>query len=425
MNVLQDMLNKVLQESFSAENIIAPIIKKKFKGLGISLSDKQQQQLKEQIKTNIFTGSFNLHFNEDNFLECPLTLKDHPNASVSLTIDVEQELANIDGKLKNIAKDLIPTIASESAEIIYKTLKKSYFSHKKYHGRQLKPFYKSIEKDWGKPIDLLEMLCFLADEAGSEFNSEFRPSASKDNNFVFDVLTRLHARSCQITSEIILLLRSGFADGAHARWRTLHEISIIGYFIAKHGNAMAERYICHTAIEEFKAANAYQKHCETLGYEKLTAEAFGAIREKYEYYINKFGKSYRKQNGWASLALGIDDPKIVDIEADVGLSHMRPYYQMACHNVHANPKGIFFKLGLIPESGDILLAGPSNLGLSDPGHGTAISLLQITTTLLSSGEMNLDRLVILMILINLERETGEAFYNADRKIKERIGDNER
>ena len=59
------------------------------------------------------------------------------------------------------------------------------------------------------------MLCFLADEAGSEFNSEFRPSASKDNNFVFDVLTRLHARSCQITSEIILLLRSGFADGAH------------------------------------------------------------------------------------------------------------------------------------------------------------------------------------------------------------------
>ena len=58
----------------------------------------------------------------------PVNLKDHPNASVSLTIDVEQELANIDGKLKNIAKDLIPTIASESAEIIYKTLKKSYFS---------------------------------------------------------------------------------------------------------------------------------------------------------------------------------------------------------------------------------------------------------------------------------------------------------
>jgi hypothetical protein len=423
MNVLQDMLNKALQESFSAENVIAPIIKKKFKSIGISLSDKQQQQLKEQIKTNNYSGSLNFHFEEDDFLECPLALKEHPNSSISLTIDADQELSNIDVKLRNIAEELIPSIASESAEVIYKTLKKAYFSHKKYHGSWLKSFYKSIEEDWGNPIDLLEMLCFLADEAGSEFNSEFRSSASKDNNFVFDVLTRLHARSCQITSEIILLLRSGFADGAHARWRTLHEISIIGYFIAKHGNATAERYICHTATEEFKAAKAYQLHCETLGYEKLTEEAFGAIREKYEYYINKFGKSYRKQNGWASLALGIDDPKIVDIEADVGLAHMRPYYQMACNNVHANPKGIFFKLGLIPESGDVLLTGPSNLGFADPGHSTAISLLQITTKLLLSGEINLDRLVVIKILINLEREIGEAFFKADGKIKERIGAN--
>lgn len=425
MKVLQDMLNKVLQESFSAESVIASIIKKKFKSMGISLSDKQQQQLKEQIKTNIYTGSFNFHFEEDEFLECPLTLKEHPNAAISLTIDAEQELANIDVKLRNIAEKLIPNIVSESAEIIYKTLKKSYFSHKKYHGSQLKPFYKSIEEDWGNPIDLLEMLSFLADEAGSEFNSEFRPSASKDNNFVFDVLTRLHARSCQITSEIILLLRSGFADGAHARWRSLHEISVIGYFIAKHGNDVAERYICYTAIEEFEAAKKYQAYCETLGYEKLTAEEFGAIQEKYEYYINRFGARYRKQNGWASSALGKKELTIANIEADVGLAHMRPYYQMACNNIHANPKGIFFKLGLIPESGDILLTGPSNLGLSDPGHSSAISLLQITTNLLASGPMNLDRLVILTILTNLEREIGEAFYNADRKIKERIDDNAR
>ena len=269
------------------------------------------------------------------------------------------------------------------------------------------------------------MLCFLADEAGSEFNNEFRPLASKDNNFVFDVLTRLHAWSCQITSEILLLLRNGFADGAHARWRSLHEISVIGYFIAKHGNAVAERYICYTAIEEFEAAKKYQVYCETLGYEKLTAEEFGAIQEKYEYYINRFEPSYRKQNGWASSALGKKDLTIANIEADVGLAHMRPYYQMACNNIHANPKGIFFKLGLIPESGDILLTGPSNLGLSDPGHSTAISLLQITTKLLASGYLNLDRLVILTILTYLEREIGQAFYNADRKIKERIDDNAR
>lgn len=421
MDTLQNMLDRILRESFSVENLIASITNKKLKEFGIVLSDKQRRQLKNQIKTSIHSGDFKFQIDEEDALECPSSLKGQPNASISIIIDEEEELANIDFKIREIVKDLIPKIASESAEVIYGTLKKSLRVHQKYDRKRLKPFYKDMEQAWGKPIDLLEMLCFLAKDAGDDFNNKFRPLASKDNNLVVDVLTRLHARSCQIASEIILLLRNGFADGAHARWRTLHEISIIGYFIAKHGNATAERYICHTAIEEFKAANVYQKHCETLGYEKLTAESFGAIQEKYEYYINKFGKSYRKQNGWASVALGIDDPKIVDIETDVGLAHMRPYYQMACHNIHANPKGIFFKLGLIPESGDILLTGPSNLGLSDPGHSTTISLIQITTNLLSSGPMNLDRLVILLILTKLEKEIGEAFYCADKITKKHHG----
>lgn len=38
---------------------------------------------------------------------------------------------------------------------------------------------------------------------------------------------------------------------------------------------------------------------------------------------------------------------------------------IAEHNVHANPKGAFFKLGLLCEI-NILLGGPSNAGLVDP-----------------------------------------------------------
>jgi hypothetical protein len=111
---------------------------------------------------------------------------------------------------------------------------------------------------------------------------------------------------------------------------------------------------------------------------------------------------------------------IADIEADVGLDYMRPYYKMASNNVHANPQGILFKLGLIPEIGDILLTGPSNLGLTDPGHCTAISLLQITTNLLTTAEPNMDRIVILQILSALTNEIGEAFYKADQILKEEI-----
>jgi hypothetical protein len=420
MNTLQSILDKVIRESFSPENIVDSIIKRKFKETGLVLNNKQHQQLKEQIKANINTGAFTFQFNEEEALDCPSSLKGLPNTSISLTIDAEKEWENIDLRIRETIENLIPQVAPELAEIILKTLKKSFGSFKTYHKKHIKSFYKGMEKEWGNPIDLLEMFCLLATEAGGDFNNQFRPLAAKDNNFVIDVLTRLHARSCQITSEIILLLRNGFADGAHARWRTLHEITSIGYFIAKHGNDVAERYLCHTAIEAHKAAIIYQKYCEALGYQRLTEEELMEIREKYLHYINKFGLSYKNPHGWASAALAKDHPTIADIESDVGLAHMRPYYKMASHNVHANPEGIFFKLGLIPESGDILLTGPSNLGLPDPGHSTAISLLQITTTLLFSSAMNLDRMVILMILINLEREIGEAFYCADKSLKEKV-----
>jgi hypothetical protein len=75
-------------------------------------------------------------------------------------------------------------------------------------------------------------------------------------------------------------------------------------------------------------------------------------------------------------------PTFRDIEDSVGTDHLRAHYRMASHNVHANPKGVFFKLRLLPEA-QLLLAGRSNAGLADPGHGTSISLGQVSSTLLT------------------------------------------
>jgi hypothetical protein len=121
----------------------------------------------------------------------------------------------------------------------------------------------------------------------------------------------------------------------------------------------------------------------------------------------RFGDPYGEEYGWAAETLGLRTPKFIDIERNAGLGHLRPYYKLASHNVHANPKGVFFKLGLLPDQ-QMLLAGPSDLGLADPGHGTALSLSQITITLLTM-KPNIDRLVICQILARLEDEVGEAF----------------
>jgi hypothetical protein len=64
----------------------------------------------------------------------------------------------------------------------------------------------------------------------------------------------------------------------------------------------------------------------------------------------------------------------------------------------------------------MLLAGPSDLGLAGPGHGTAISLSQITFTLLTT-KPNIDRLVVCNILSKLEPEVGDAFIAAHQSLE--------
>ena len=88
---------------------------------------------------------------------------------------------------------------------------------------------------------------------------------------------------------------------------------------------------------------------------------------------------------------------------------------MASHNVHANPKGIFFKIGLVEDSA-CLLAGPSNVGLADPGHAAAISLTQISSAF-GLLRPTADSLVTLKMLGLLRDEVGEALIEAHRRLE--------
>ena len=78
---------------------------------------------------------------------------------------------------------------------------------------------------------------------------------------------------------------------------------------------------------------------------------------------------------------------------------------MASDNVHANPKGAFFKLGILGES-LVLLSGPSNAGLADPGHRAAYSLAHISATI-AMLEPTIDNNMVLQVLIQLMIETGD------------------
>jgi hypothetical protein len=142
------------------------------------------------------------------------------------------------------------------------------------------------------------------------------------------------------------------------------------------------------------------------------------VEKAFNTVIAKYGPDFGKGDyGWAGHHLRKTKPTFKDIEAAVNIDHFRAYYRMASHNVHANPKGVFFKLGMLAES-QVLLAGPSNAGLADPGHGAALSLSRVTAALVGLQQPStLDNNVALLMMVQLGDEIGEAFGAAHERLE--------
>jgi hypothetical protein len=96
----------------------------------------------------------------------------------------------------------------------------------------------------------------------------------------------------------------------------------------------------------------------------------------------------------------------------MGLDKWRPFYKWASSNAHSNHISPLTQLGMSEAQEEILLAGPSNSGLTDPAHSTALPL-NIRTVSLLSLYPSVDWIVMVKIIIKFADEIGEAFLEAD------------
>ena len=326
--------------------------------------------------------------------------------------------------LESHISDVIPDVVDDIASLLLDRIKKDAPSGLKRLRKDRKGFEQRLGKRWKYPLDLLDLSIALNVEAGTEFNQKFRNDAVASGDAVFEALTRLHAKGCQVSGEVLALLYSGYADGAHARWRSLHEMAVVASFINEQGQELAERYLLHETIQQYKLANQSQKYFCRLGHEPPSKENLDQLKVQRDKLIARFGQTFDGDYGWASTAIGINRLGISDIEQHVQLDHMRPYYRMASDNVHPNSHGTYFRLGLhSSQQRDVLLAGPSNLGLADPAHSTAISLMQLTTTLLSTKSF-LDCVVTMKVLSELTDEIGQAFLQVHQEFEPSETNNE-
>ena len=409
MNSIEDILIQYITEKFDRNQLIFLTLLLKFEQKGIELSSEQELHLKQQIddqvptdKNNGDTFSLNIHLDE-------IDLDEEVKEFIGkITEDDFRIIENrIHDALREVTFELISTEA-ENLLLGWKGQADELLAESRHIHSD---FRNNLYSAWRTPLDLLEMLIGTSLDAGNSFNHQNRPKASKDNDIKFEVLTRLHARSCQVAQEILTLLSNGFADGAHARWRTLHELSVIMWFIDQNDEEVANRYLQHGAIKAYKDAQQYQKHCEALGRIPFSKDEMKYLKTQHDSLVKKYGNDFKGQYGWAFEVLGIRRPNFTHIEEAVNLNHLQPFVRMAHINVHATVRGAFLRLGLQPDM-DLLLAGGSIYGLGEPGRNTASSLTTSSIILLFS-KLGLENLIYGNALLRLRNEIHEAFYEAE------------
>lgn len=248
-------------------------------------------------------------------------------------------------------------------------------------------FQKRLFSTWEKPINRLDMMIVSAREIGHEVNEEYRrgdiPTSPKKN-----VLTRLQARAVQIACEISHLLKGGFADGAFARWRSIHETAVIARLISNGDDELASRFLDYHAVLKVKLISQYTKYSDDLGFENFSQSEIEKYQKDKDAMEGRYGKDFVKTNGWAGDVIGKAGVTFEQIEEFVKMDFLRPHYKFSSQNIHSGVDSIAFKLGLSMSEDDILLSGPSNEGFIEPLQCTSLSLCQITTALSEVSEIS-------------------------------------
>ncbi len=213
-------------------------------------------------------------------------------------------------------------------------------------------------------------------------------------------------------------MKSGFARDALARQRTLHELAVVASLLKEHGPSLAERFLAHETIETCAAAEQYEQSYLRLGLEPPDPDNLAKLQDERTRLCQQFGEDFKNNYGWATpIVVKSKKPRFQDLEQASGLAHLRPYYRMAGYGIHATAKGMVFDIGSLQSlagGSRGLLAGASNAGLADPGHGSLISLNQCTAALLTS-KTDIEAVAALQTLQSFVDRAGQAFLEVHQE----------
>lgn len=329
----------------------------------------------------------------------------------------DADMAKLDDQMAIFEEELsrsVTKVATKGSKDLLNSLKANWPTIHADDQQRTDAFEARLEARWGESFDHVRLLRYVSFEEGQARSRRLGRSRAKSQKALPHLLLRLHARAIQTAGEILALMEAGYADGAMARWRTLHEVTVVALLLAEGGEDLAVRFIDHDAVGRLQAANLHQKTCLGRDRAPIPEDEMAALEADQAAVVEKYGPAFKKEYGWAAAHLGNPDPKFDKLEAAAGRASVRPEYKLASYNIHAGSRGLFFKIGTL--DGSSFIAGSSDAGFDEPGYATLDALVSINFALMPK-PLSLDDLITLGTLDAARMAGRTAFSRAATKLR--------
>ncbi|MEM6649365.1 MAG: DUF5677 domain-containing protein [Pseudomonadota bacterium] len=285
-------------------------------------------------------------------------------------------------------------------------------------------FNRRLYGKYRRGFDYLDIVIETALSSGMEFQKAALEKERLHTDPKFGIILRMHAKAIRVSSEIFALLANGFSDCALVRWRTLLETQVAMIALRELGEEASIDFALRGRIESIKGMLMYQNSADEMNREKFSDATLSAAEEYLEKLLNK-RPDLKQSLSWTRGDLKCNS--WMDLIDKVGYGRWKSDYKLASQDLHSD----YFRedtqiQGMTQGIAPVMLSGPSDTGLVEPAHMTAIMLSSITFSLITLnedegyGDIDFDPLVHLLFLNHYTERVGTEFLNADQRLYAKI-----
>jgi hypothetical protein len=406
---IQNAFDHSVAQFTSKEQLLPLALAKAAKRQNVSLSELEIQRLTTAI-LNAREGKIQLDLDPP----CGLgATEEEIQATVQdLVDDVKESITDVIQDVTRAISQAVPEALAKVADAVSDHMSENALEHASHLRKAHADRAEAVQSMWGVVLDQLDFLRHIVLEWSYEaLELRSGPYASPNTAFA---LSRLVARTYEVVGEIITLARAGYADGALARWRSLHEICVIAMFLAKQSDRCAQMYLSHHQVEELRLLEVDRASGTANTNDTHTDRYIGHLRRQKAAIVNTFGTAFASDYGWASIELGRAKTTFRDLESHVGLEILRRGYQRANSTVHGGALATLTRISL-GVSGVDGAAVPPAYGCELATNYATASLSMMVAELCLRTE-NADLIAMSIVVHNHASKIREQIAQTQKKI---------